>query len=482
LNQLRSLTLASAAALAVSAAAAPAQAGSLSGSASYRERIALPPDAVFEAVLIDTALADAPARELGRVRLQPAGQPPFRFTIRYRDADLTPIGRYSVRATLRQGERLLFTTDTITPVLTGGPSQPLILNLVQVSAGPPSPFPLGRLPASWRGDLPAASGSVRWQVDLAGDGSFQLRQSVLYRPVADRLDDIGRWRLEPGSNRLVLRGGREAPLFFQPLAGGAALQKLGLDGEPIRPSQPDRLQRLARSQPIDPRLHLQGMFRYLADAASIRLCALGAQLPVAMEGDFRALERAYLKALPAGAAGQPMLVNLHGLITSRPSMEAGRPPQRTLVVERFVGAHPGKGCGQAQATPAPAPRPMASPSLRGTLWQLPALQNGSGPTLNQPPGRPVELRLDPDQERVSGSGGCNRLIGGFRLSGERLSFSSLGSTRMACGPEVMAFEQRYSEALALVRRWSIDQQNLLLQNETGRTLLLFRAASQEPVR
>jgi len=286
----------------------------------------------------------------------------------------------------------LFTTDTVTPVLSGGPSVPLMLNLVQVTAGPLSPFPLGRLPASWRGDLPAASGSMRWQVDLASDGSFQLRQSVLNRPVAHRLDDIGRWRLEPGSNRLVLRGGREAPLFFQPLAGGATLQKLGLDGEPIRPSQPDRLQRLARSQPIGPRLHLQGMVRYLADAASIRLCATGAQLPVAMEGDFRALERAYLKALPAGAAGQPLLVNLHGLITSRPSMELGQPPQRTLVVERLVGVHPGQGCGQAPAAATAAPRPMASPSLRGTLWQLQALQEGRGATLSQPPGRPVELR------------------------------------------------------------------------------------------
>jgi hypothetical protein len=54
------------------------------------------------------------------VRLQPAGQPPFRFTIPYRDGDVTPAGRYAVRATVRQGERLLFTTDTFTPVLGGG--------------------------------------------------------------------------------------------------------------------------------------------------------------------------------------------------------------------------------------------------------------------------------------------------------------------------------------------------------------------------
>ena len=348
LRQLRSITTASATALAALALPLPAQAGSLAGTAAYRERIALPPDAVFEAVLIDTAIADAPARVLGRVRLQPAGQPPFRFTIPYRDGDVTPAGRYAVRATVRQGERLLFTTDTFTPVLRGGPNQSLSLKLVATGTGRPplTSFPLGRLPASWRGDLAFAGGTSRWQVDLSADGSFQLRQTFLNRPAPNRFDDIGRWRIEPGSNRLVLRGGLEAPLFFQPLEGGAALAKLDLQGEPIRSRQPDRLQRLATPQPIDPRLHLAGMFRYLADAANIRLCATGARLPVAMEADYRRLERAYLKAQPAERRGQPLLVNLEGLITNRPSAEPGQPPQRTLVVERFVGVHPGRGCPQ----------------------------------------------------------------------------------------------------------------------------------------
>jgi len=358
-DTLRSITIALASATAsatvLAALALPlhARAGSLSGTAAYRERIALPPDAVFEAVLIDAAIADAPARELGRVRLQPAGQPPFRFTIPYRDGDVTPAGRYTVRATVRQGERLLFTTDTFTPVLNGGPSQALSLQLVAVQTGRPllPSLPLGRLPASWRGDLAFAGGTSRWQVDLLADGSFQLRQIFLDRPAPNRFDDIGRWRIEPGSNRLVLHGGLEAPLFFQPLEGGAALAKLDLQGEPIRSRQPDRLQRLATPQPIDPRLHLAGMVRYQADAATIRLCATGAWLPVAMEADYRRLERAYLKAQPAERRGQPLLVNLESLITNRPSAESGQPPQRTLVVERFVGVHPGRGCPQLTPWP-----------------------------------------------------------------------------------------------------------------------------------
>ncbi|MFM8277533.1 MAG: META domain-containing protein [Cyanobium sp.] len=120
---------------------------------------------------------------------------------------------------------------------------------------------------------------------------------------------------------------------------------------------------------------------------------------------------------------------------------------------------------------------MTFPSLRGTLWTLQALQDGDGPSLSQPPGKPAELLLAADQERVSGSGGCNRLLGGFRLSGEQLSFSRLASTQMACPAAVMAFERRYSEALGRVRRWSTDKQTLLLQDERGRTLLVFSAKS-----
>ncbi len=287
-----SITLASVSALAAQALTLAVQAGSLSGTASYRDRIALPPEAAFETAF--ETVFDA----------------------------------------------------VFEAVLSGGPSSPLTLQLAQLGTGRPaaSTSPLGRLPASWRGDLPAASGTTRWQVDLSGDGSFQLRQTFLHRPAPNSVDAIGRWRLEPGGQRLELRAGREAPLVFRLLDGGAVLQKLGLKGAPTRFRPSARLQRLASPQPIDPRLPLQGMFRYFADAASLRLCATGAQLPVAMEGEYRALEQAYLKALPRGAAGTPMLVNLEGLITNRPSMESGQPPRRTLVVERVVGVNPGQGC------------------------------------------------------------------------------------------------------------------------------------------
>jgi putative lipoprotein len=114
----------------------PASAATLRGEAFYRERIALPPDAVFEAVLQDVSRADAPAEVLGRSRLNPAGQPPFRFEIAYDDAARRPGGRYAVRASVTLDGKLLFTTDRFIPAFDG--AQPLSLLLVQAAGRPHS--------------------------------------------------------------------------------------------------------------------------------------------------------------------------------------------------------------------------------------------------------------------------------------------------------------------------------------------------------
>jgi putative lipoprotein len=107
--------------------AAPSDA-SLAGTATYRERIALPAGAVFEATLEDVSRADAPAEVLGRTRIESPGNPPFRFAIAYDTARIDPAHRYIVRAKVTVDDRLMFTTDTAYPVLTQG--QPGHVDLV----------------------------------------------------------------------------------------------------------------------------------------------------------------------------------------------------------------------------------------------------------------------------------------------------------------------------------------------------------------
>lgn len=331
-----------------------AWASTLQGTATYRERIALPADTVFEVELQDVSRADAPATVLGRSQLKPAGQPPFRFEIAYDDAAVQPGHRYTVRATIKHQERLLFTTDRIYPVLDGrnAPLQILLVS-VRVRTQPRAMADgTGVLPASYEGELPGAGNPILWHVDLLPEGRYQLRTVHIGQPEPNRFDDIGRWARESDNGRIVLRGGREAPVFLMPVEGGAALRKLDLEGKPIESRQNDRLMRLPQAALIEPRLMLTGMFSYMADAASILLCVDSQRLPVAMEGDYRALETAYLQA--SLQPGQPLLASLEGLITERPSLEEGRPMQRTLVVERFIAVWPRESCGNTLADSPPA--------------------------------------------------------------------------------------------------------------------------------
>jgi putative lipoprotein len=128
--------------------AGKAMAQSVQGTATSRERMALPVGAVFEAALEDVSRADAPAETLARTRVQPPGNPPIAFTIAYDRARILPNHRYVVRARILVDDTLLFTTDTAVPVITqGGPaSASIVLRRVGAGQNPPpgsrSPRPL----------------------------------------------------------------------------------------------------------------------------------------------------------------------------------------------------------------------------------------------------------------------------------------------------------------------------------------------------
>jgi len=96
--------------------ARPTAAASVTGTATYRERMALPPDAVFEAIIEDVSKADAPAVVLGRTQVTSI-QVPVSFSIAYDPAKLDPRARYSVRTRILVEGRLWFTSDTRHPVL-----------------------------------------------------------------------------------------------------------------------------------------------------------------------------------------------------------------------------------------------------------------------------------------------------------------------------------------------------------------------------
>jgi putative lipoprotein len=89
----------------------------ITGMAMAPERVVLPPEAVFEATLLDVSQPDAPPVVLGRQRREPAGQAPFAIAIPYPSSRFVPKGRYEVRTTVSLEGRLLQVSDTRYPVL-----------------------------------------------------------------------------------------------------------------------------------------------------------------------------------------------------------------------------------------------------------------------------------------------------------------------------------------------------------------------------
>ena len=110
------------------------------------------------------------------------------------------------------------------------------------------------------------------------------------------------------------------------------------------------------------------------------------------------------------------------------------------------------------------------PELRGTYWKLVAL--GATPITAADTAREPHIILQADTTRVSGSGGCNRMFGGYQLNGDSLTFSAIASTKMAC-PSGMETETAFLPALQRVARWRITGQQLELSDSAGAVVARF---------
>jgi len=444
-------------------------AAQLKGTATYRERIALTPDAVFEAMLEDVSKADAPAVVVGFVRIDKPGQVPIRFEIPFDPARIDQSHSYSLRARIVVGQRLLFTTDQAYPVLTRGHGNEVEMMLRMVAASKPASkstqaAPLGALPASFIGELPCADClGIRYHVNLFPDRVFFLRTTYIGRGDNANFDDIGSWVLSRDRNTLILKGGREAPEMFA-IKDRDTLRKLDVEGREIESLLNYDLHRTKNIESIEPRLAMRGMYRYFADAGLFTECLTRRKWPVAQEKDNAALESTYAKARLT--TGEELLVNLEGQVAMRPKIE-GQGAQPTLVVERFIGVWPGETCGAR----------FSSAPLENTYWKLTRL--GGKPVSVAAKQREPHFVLNNKTQRIAGSGGCNRFMGGYELqSGDRLTLGKLAMTFMAC-PEGMETERDFTAALEQVRSWKILGEHLELYDGSGAFLARFEARAMK---
>ncbi|MDM0104281.1 META domain-containing protein [Variovorax sp. J22R24] len=210
----------------------------------------------------------------------------------------------------------------------------------------------------------------------------------------------------------------------------------------------------------------RGEFVYFADSAAFTDCASGKRWPVAMTGDYLALERAYLHWHSAPTA--PLLVNFDGRLEIREPMEG--PAREHMIVERFASVEPGNTCEMVSTG---KQKQKATAALKDTYWKLAEI--GGAPVAMLPgQQREVRITLASEGSRLSGFSGCNQLIGSYEAKDQTLRFQAAG-TMMACEPPLMELERKVHVALGATSAYRIEGERLIILGADGKTLAGFDA-------
>ena len=78
------------------------------------------------------------------------------------------------------------------------------------------------------------------------------------------------------------------------------------------------------------------------------------------------------------------------------------------------------------------------------------------------------------ENRLSGSGGCNRISGSYQIAGEELSIGSVAMTRRLCPPPLMDREKRFVSALEAAQTYLRQKTVLTLSGSDGLILMKLR--------
>ncbi len=97
--------------------------------------------------------------------------------------------------------------------------------------------------------------------------------------------------------------------------------------------------------------------------------------------------------------------------------------------------------------------------------------------------REIGFKLDPENNRISGFAGCNNFMGDYSIEkGDRIHFSALGATKMAC-PDLSFNESEFLKVFGLADNYRITGDQLELNVGKRAPLAVFKrsVSSSEPI-
>jgi putative lipoprotein len=108
----------------------------ITGTVSYRERIALPPEAVVYVRLVDVTLDSTPT-VIAELRIADPGQPPIAFELPFNARFIDPERSYEVMARIEVDDEIIFLAPGSDPVLTRGGGAFVAVTAQMIHRGPP---------------------------------------------------------------------------------------------------------------------------------------------------------------------------------------------------------------------------------------------------------------------------------------------------------------------------------------------------------
>jgi heat shock protein HslJ len=124
---------------------------------------------------------------------------------------------------------------------------------------------------------------------------------------------------------------------------------------------------------------------------------------------------------------------------------------------------PASGGDALQFELAPPPR------LEAVRWEVTGYNNGRQAVVGTKTGTRLTLMFQGG--KVSGSSGCNRFHGPFKVEGSALKIGALATTRKACDDAVMTQEREFLRALESATTWDIVRGMLDVHRADGERVL-----------
>lgn len=232
--------------MAFHAASAMAKPRTLSGTVTYRERMALPPSAIVEVKLLDVSLADAPAKTIAKASVKSRRQVPIQYRLRFDDAQIKSGRSYALQAQITVDGQLWFTSTMRHTVFAGGVDN-MDIPVQRVSKNPASSAPI-RPDGRWLAEDIRQGGVIdRLQtvLEIATDGTITgtggcnrmsgratiSGDKITFGPIASTkmactpaamnqeakffaaLRDVRTWRIDPTRQKLALLDSDRKPVI-----------------------------------------------------------------------------------------------------------------------------------------------------------------------------------------------------------------------------------------------------------------------------